>query len=153
MSTWIDIAKWQQYKSQKDCPVCNQEQDNVPPSECHIARLRISKLIAYRNTCMKGHCCLVPIPHVIELYDLSDADAEAFMHDICQASEALQKVRDVVKINYKIGNSIPHLHMHLWPQQVGDRFKNAPIDWRKANPSVYSNGEFEAFIAAMRGLL
>jgi diadenosine tetraphosphate (Ap4A) HIT family hydrolase len=90
-------------------------------------------------------------PHAVELYDLCEEDAEAFVHDVRLASRVLQEVTGAIKINYEIhGNTIPHLHMHLWPRQVGDRFENAPIDWRMKDPAIYSESEFGAFIQAMR---
>ena len=151
MSTWTDADRWQLYKSEQGCPVCNQKPDSRPPGECDIACLRVSRLIADRNTCLKGHCCLVLVPHAVELHDLSDVDAEAFVHDVRKASGVLQAITGAVKINYEIhGNTIPHVHMHLWPRQIGDRFENSPIDWRTKTTDVYAEGEFEAFVVAMR---
>jgi len=90
-------------------------------------------------------------PHVIELYELSDEDSAAFMRDVKVASLALKKVTGAVKINYEIhGNTIPHMHMHLYPRQIGDRFENGPIDWRGKTPKTYEDGEFEAFIERMK---
>ena len=35
------------------------------------------------------------------------------------------------KINYEIhGNSIPHLHMHIYPRSADDPYAGHPIDWR-----------------------
>lgn len=154
MSTWTNEAKWNLYKSEQGCPVCNQKQDDRPPGEHHIATLRVSRLIADRNTCMKGHCCLVSRPHAVELHDLSEDDATAFMLDIQQAACALQSITKPVKVNYEIyGNSIPHLHLHLWPRQIGDKFEGAPIDWRTKSPDIYQDGEIEAFVSDMQRAL
>lgn len=154
MSTWSDAATWERYKSEEGCPICNQTPNDAPGDERHIASLRVSGLGATTNTCMKGHCCLVTRPHAVELYDLSEEDAAAFMLDIRQAAQALQEVTKAVKINYEIhGNTIPHLHMHLWPRQIGDRFDGAPIDWRTKESPAYDEGEFEAFISAMKKAL
>ena len=82
-----------------------------------IADLSVSRFIADSNTCLKGYCCLVLKPHVIEIYDVSDEDSSAFMRDVKVASLALRKVTATVKINYEIhGNTIPHMHMHLYPR-------------------------------------
>jgi diadenosine tetraphosphate (Ap4A) HIT family hydrolase len=151
MGTWKKPETWKQYLSKAGCPVCNQTPDTRPPTETAIADLSVSRFIADRNTCMKGHCCLVLKPHVIELYDLSDAEAAAFMRDAKAVSLALKRVTGAVKINYEIhGNTIPHMHMHLWPRQIGDRFEGGPIDWRTRTPDTYADGEFEAFVGAMR---
>ena len=111
----------------------------------------MSRLIADSNTCLKGYCCLVLKPHAIEIYDLSDEDSSALMRDVRVASLALKKVTGTVKINYEIhGNTIPHMHMHLYPRQMGDPFENGPVDWRTRTPKLYRDGEFEAFIERMK---
>ncbi|MEN6356489.1 MAG: HIT family protein [Armatimonadota bacterium] len=151
MSSWHNIRQWQRYVSREGCPVCNQEPNDQPNGEMHIADLTISTLGTDSNTCMKGHCCLVVKPHAVELYDLSSEDAAAFMSDIQMAARALKKVTGAIKINYEIhGNTIPHLHMHLWPRQIGDRFEDGPIDWRLRDPGVYGEGEYESFVRDMQ---
>jgi diadenosine tetraphosphate (Ap4A) HIT family hydrolase len=90
-------------------------------------------------------------PHAIEIYDLSDEESAAFMRDVRVASLALMKVTAAIKINYAIqGNTIPHMHMHLYPRQKGDPFENGPVDWRTRTSKLYRDGEFEAFIEAMK---
>lgn len=114
MSSWHDLTRWRQWSSPSGCPVCNQTASDKPEGERAIATLEISRLITDRNTCMQGHCCLVVRPHAVELFDLADEDAYAFMRDIRLASRALQEVTGAIKINYEIhGNTIPHLHLHL----------------------------------------
>ena len=151
MSSWNDSAKWRRYLSREGCLVCNQTPETRPPTERSIADLSVSRLVADSNTCLKGYCCLVLKPHVIEIYDLSDEDSSAFMRDVKVASLALKTVTGTVKINYEIhGNTIPHMHMHLYPRQTGDPFENGPVDWRTRTPKVYRDGEFEAFSERMK---
>ena len=151
MSSWNDSAKWRRYLSREGCLVCNQTPETRPPTERSIADLSVSRLIADSNTCLKGYCCLVLKPHAIEIYDLSDEDSSALMRDVRVASLALKKVTGTVKINYEIhGNTIPHMHMHLYPRQMGDPFENGPVDWRTRTPKLYRDGEFEAFIERMK---
>lgn len=151
MSAWIDPATWAKYLSKEGCPVCTRTTEDRLPMARHIADLSVSRLIADRNTCLKGYCSLVLKPHVIEIYELSDADSAAFMRDTKVASLALKKTTGAVKLNYEIhGNTIPHMHMHLWPRQIGDRFENGPIDWRGKTPKTYEDGDFEDFIERMK---
>lgn len=151
MSAWNDSGNWKRYLSEEGCPVCNQTRESRPPTEGSIADLSVSRFIADRNTCLKGHSCLVLKPHVVEIYELSDEDAAAFMRDVKVASLALKNVTGAVKLNYEIhGNSIPHMHLHLWPRQMGDPFEGGPIDWRRKSIQTYEDGEFEAFIERMK---
>ena len=100
MSSWNDSAKWRRYLSREGCPVCNQTPETRPATERSIADLSVSRLITDSNTCLKGYCCLVLKPHVIEIYDLSDEDSAAFRRDVKVASLALKRVTATVKINY-----------------------------------------------------
>jgi diadenosine tetraphosphate (Ap4A) HIT family hydrolase len=151
VSSWNDPAKWASYRSEEGCPVCNQTPETRPRTERTIADLSVSRLVADRNTCMQGHCCLVLVPHVIEIHELSEAESSSFMRDLKVASRSLEAVTGAVKPNYEIhGNTIPHLHVHLWPRRIGDRFEGGPIDWRERSPGIYGEGEFEAFVERMR---
>jgi diadenosine tetraphosphate (Ap4A) HIT family hydrolase len=93
---------------------------------------------------MRGYICLVSQIHAVELHDLSDDEAGAFARDARNASRALASVTGAVKINYEIhGNSVPHLHMHLFPRYRGDQFEGTSINPRAAIQPVYRHREFE----------
>ena len=83
---------------------------------------------------------------------MSDEDAFAFLKDVMRVAKALKEVTGAAKINYEIhGNTIPHLHMHLFPRYLeGDRFGDGPMNPREIEPPVYEEGEFEKFIQDMR---
>jgi diadenosine tetraphosphate (Ap4A) HIT family hydrolase len=124
------------------------------PTERPVADLSMSRLIADRNTCLKGYCCLVLKPHVIETYELSGEESIAFMRDVSMAARALKKVTATVKINCEIhGNTIPHMHMQLYPRQIGDPFEDGPVDWRTRTPTLYQDGELEAFVERMKAAI
>lgn len=75
-----------------------------------------------------------------------------FMRDVQKAARALHKVTGAVKINYEIhGNTVPHLHMHLFPRYLDDGFPGEPIEYSKIEPSTYeSEEEFQWFVEQMR---
>ena len=111
----------------------------------------IPKHVTTDNTPIRGYCCLVAKPHAIELHDLSEEDAQAFIRDIRRVSQALLDVTDAVKLNYDIhGNTIPHLHMHFFPRYVGDAFEDSPIDPTAKVPNPYTPGEFREFVRELR---
>ena len=59
---------------------------------------------------------------------MSKEDMANFMEDVQRVARALHKVTGAVKINYEIhGNSMPHLHVHLFPRYIDDDFPSAPI--------------------------
>jgi diadenosine tetraphosphate (Ap4A) HIT family hydrolase len=103
---------------------------------------------------VRGYACLVLQTHAVELHELPDAVAVAFMRDARSVSRALAAVTGAVKLNYEVhGNSIPHLHMHFFPRYRGDQFEGRPINPREVAQPVYAPGEFlrlrKAFLDAL----
>ena len=90
--------------------------------------------------------------HVVEIFELSDEDAFAFLKDVMVTAKALKEITGAEKINYEIhGNTVPHLHLHLFPRCLnGDRFSDGPINPRDTEPPVYSGDEFLKFVEAMK---
>jgi len=146
VSKWSNPEEWEQLRSAESCPVCLRGR---PPNI--IAELDASFLIAGEDAPMKGYCFLLLKKHAVELYELSPEEAAAFMRDVQRASKAVHEVTRSVKLNYEIhGNTIPHLHLHLFPRYVGDAFENQPINPRMVKTPVYAPGEFVEFAERLR---
>lgn len=100
---------------------------------------------------MKGYCFLLYKRHAVELYELSPEEANAFMRDAQRTAKAVHEITGAVKLNYEIhGNTIPHLHLHLFPRYIGDPFENQPINPRIVKNPVYAPGEFAEFAERLR---
>jgi len=75
-----------------------------------------------------------------------DPEGAAFMRDLRKASKALSQVTGAVKLNFEIhGNTIPHLHVHIYPRYLGDTFEGRPINPKEVVDSVYSPGGYASF--------
>ena len=149
MSFHHDLEKWLRWCDPKHCLVCQNEE---PPSDLVTIREgAFSWLEAHPRVCLPGTCHVLSKAHAVELDDLSDGDLFGFMKDVQLAARALKAVTGATKINYEIhGNTVPHLHLHLFPRTPDDPFPGQPIDYNRIEPSVYQEGDFEAFIIAMR---
>lgn len=149
MSKWSNPEEWGRLRSGEACPICLQgKPTNI------IAELDVSFLTAGDGSPIKGSCALFLKRHAVELYELSPEEAAAFMRDAQRASRAVHEATGAVKMNYEIhGNTIPHLHMHLFPRYVGDAFEGKPIDPRVVTASAYAPGEFADFVAGVRSRL
>ena len=146
MSKWSNPEEWERLRNAQSCPVCLRGR----PQDV-ITELEASFLIAGEDSPMRGYCFLLLKRHAVELYELTAEEATAFMRDVQRASRAVQEVTEAVKLNYEIhGNTIPHLHMHLFPRYVGDVFEGQPIDPRKVRAQVYGPGEFIKFAQRLR---
>ena len=88
-----------------------------------VTKLEASWVTMQEPAPIRGYVCLVSQTHAVELHDLHEDDAAAFMRDARKVSRAVASVTGAVKLNYEIhGNSIPHLHMHFFPRYCGDHF-------------------------------
>ena len=123
MSTW-DHERWTAMCSGTACPICcRKELLDV------IATLETSWVTMQEFAPVPGYVCLVSRTHAVELHELAEQVAVAFMRDAQKVSKALSAATGAVKLNYEIhGNSLPHLHMHflLVTEVIGLR----------ANPSI-----------------
>lgn len=139
MSTWRDPAKWEKWYSGTECPICRSVAE-----EPALAELEVSRLMMSLDAPMRGYAWLPFRRHVIELHDLTEAEGAAFMRDVRRVSRAIAVATGAVKLNYEIhGNTVPHLHLHLFPRYPGDPFEGRPIDPKAVKGSVYERGEFE----------
>ena len=103
---------------------------------------------------MRGYACLVFRRHAVELHDLSEAEGAAFMRDAQRLSRAVAEATGAVKLNYEVhGNTVPHLHLHVFPRYPGDGFEGRPIDPRAVAGPVYAPGEFPLVRARMEAAL
>lgn len=76
------------------------------------------------------------------------------MNDLQRVAGAVHAITGAVKVNYEIhGNTIPHLHVHLFPRYRGDPFEGGPIDPRLIRERPYRPGEFETFTHRLREML
>jgi diadenosine tetraphosphate (Ap4A) HIT family hydrolase len=145
-------AKW---ADKETCPVCQGVESDDPP--VLIEEMEHSWLECDREAqgCLFGKCHVLSKVHSEHFYDMPEDAMAGFMGDVQKAARALHCVTRAVKINYEIhGNSMPHLHVHLFPRYLDDDFPSGPIDYRKTVPSPYeSDEEFKWFIEQMRNAL
>lgn len=145
MSVWRDPALWAAVRTPAGCPICRRG----APLDV-VAELDASWVTMGEAAAVRGYVCVVFRRHAVELHDLSVAEGAAFIRDVQRVSAAVAEVTGAVKLNYEIhGNTVPHLHLHIFPRYVGDRFEGRPIDPRTVAGPVYAPGEF----AELRGRL
>ena len=149
MSFHQDPDQWLFQAQKENCPYCRKEED---PSQSSTLKLfKYSELCAHPRVCLQGTCYLITREHYVELFDLGDDALLGFMKEVQVAAKVLKEVTGAFKINYEIhGNTVPHLHLHLFPRYVDDPFAGVPIDTNRIEPSVYAEGEFEKFVRRMQ---
>ena len=110
----------------RSCPICR---DGRPLDV--VGELPSVWVTAPAAAPLPGYVCVVSKRHVVEPFHLSDAESAAFWADCIHVSTALDAALQPSKMNYEIhGNTIPHLHLHLYPRYPGDPYAGRPIDGR-----------------------
>lgn len=149
MSLWNDHDRWSALCSGSACPICRRTE----PYDV-MTKLEASWVTMQEAAPIRGYVCLVSQTHAVELHDLCEDAAAAFMRDARKVSKAVASVTGAVKLNYEIhGNSLPHLHVHFFPRYRGDQFEGQPINPRLVSQPVYAPGQFEAIRTAISNML
>ena len=66
-----------------------------------------------------GYVCVVSKRHVVEPFELPPDEMDAFWRESMRVAQAVAELLGPRKMNYEIhGNTIPHLHMHLYPRDI-----------------------------------
>jgi len=149
-----NYANYIDWQDEKKCPVCvfgeTGALDTVVIKELDYSRVEASMLAA--QGLLWGKCMVICKKHYVELHEMLPQDLLGYMSDVQKTAWALKKVTSAVKINLEIhGNTIPHLHTHLFPRYLDDLYAGRPIDFTKISPVPYeSKAEYDYFIDQMR---
>ena len=116
-------------RKKADCPICRRGR----PRDV-VAVLRSAWVSAPSRAALPGYVAVVAKRHVVEPFELPASSGFAFWRDVLLVAKALADLFSPVKMNYEIhGNTIPHLHVHLYPRFHADPFVGRPIDSREAS--------------------
>jgi diadenosine tetraphosphate (Ap4A) HIT family hydrolase len=89
--------------------------------------------------------------HVVEPTELSPGEAELFFSELLHAARAIERVFEPVKVNYDIlGNSVPHLHVHVVPRYADDPRPEWPFPFPEEDPEPFPEHEVCADAARLR---
>jgi diadenosine tetraphosphate (Ap4A) HIT family hydrolase len=98
-----------------------------PHPEWLLAETELCRISAWSEAVLPGYAYVLSKRHVIELFDLAEDEQASYFLDAMAAARGLAKLFDSVKMNYEIhGNTVQHLHMHLFPRTPGDVYVGYP---------------------------
>jgi len=113
-----------QPRSSTGCVIC----DRGEPRDV-LVELPSTWVTAALEAPLPGYVCSVSKVHVAEPYELTGAARSGFWDDVSKTARAVQTMTRSPKLNYEIhGNTIPHLHLHVYPRYRGDPYVGRPID-------------------------
>jgi diadenosine tetraphosphate (Ap4A) HIT family hydrolase len=149
MSFHRNPNQWLFQAQKENCPYCQKAED--PMQSTTLKLFKYSELCAHPQVSLKGTCYLITRDHYVELFELQEEVLLGFMKEAQIAARILKEATGAFRINYEIhGNTVPHLHLHLFPRTVGDPFAGIPIDYNRIEPPVYAGDEFEIFVRRMQ---
>ena len=118
-----DPVEWRRLCTSEGCPMCGDD----PHPEWLLAETELCRISAWSEAVLPGYACVLSKRHVIEPFELAEDEQASFFLDAMATARGLAKLFDSVKMNYEIhGNTVPHLHMHLFPRTPGDVYVGYP---------------------------
>jgi diadenosine tetraphosphate (Ap4A) HIT family hydrolase len=101
-----------------------------------------------------GYTLVIARRHATELYHLPDAESTAYFQDMLRVARAIDRAFSPRKMNYELlGNTVAHLHWHLFPRYAGDPNPARPT-WENAHaPKLLAEPEYARTIQAIQSHL
>ncbi len=99
----------------------------------------------------RGYTVVIAKTHATELYHLEGAELAQYLGDMVGVARAIDRAFHPRKMNYEcLGNTVPHLHWHLFPRYADDPNAMRPT-WEHAHEApALSDADATATIAAIR---
>jgi diadenosine tetraphosphate (Ap4A) HIT family hydrolase len=98
-----------------------------------------------------GYTLVIARRHATELYHLQDGESTAYFQDMLRVARAIDRAFSPRKMNYELlGNTVAHLHWHLFPRFADDPNPTRPT-WEHAHsPRQLSDAEYARTIEAIQ---
>jgi diadenosine tetraphosphate (Ap4A) HIT family hydrolase len=98
-----------------------------------------------------GYTLVIARRHATELYHLPDGESTAYFQDMLSVARAIDRAFSPRKMNYELlGNTVAHLHWHLFPRYADDLNPTRPTWERSHAPKLLAETEYEKTIQALR---
>jgi diadenosine tetraphosphate (Ap4A) HIT family hydrolase len=98
-----------------------------------------------------GYTLVIARRHARELYHLPEAESAAYFQDMLRVARAIDRAFSPAKMNYELlGNTVAHLHWHLFPRYADDPNPTRPVWEHDHPPRTPSDAEGARTIDAIR---
>jgi diadenosine tetraphosphate (Ap4A) HIT family hydrolase len=126
---WSNPEDWAARRTAEGCVICRAG----APLDV-IAEFQTCWATAGREAALPGYVCVVARGHYNEPFEMPTDEQARFWQDAMAIAAAVDGVVKPIKMNYEVhGNTLPHLHLHLFPRQPDDPFVGGPVDPRRAS--------------------
>jgi len=147
-----------------ECEICHRIARFKPDSPYLIAEMETGYAVLADNQLYPGYTIFLAKRCVPEVHELPPAERARFLGEMAQVAEAVFRACAPRKLNYELlGNSVSHLHWHLFPRYADDPNPLLPV-WNNeaflqaARPGVVDPGllrdlreRIQLALASLRG--
>jgi len=139
-------------KSGDGCPICAEGRPDETPYGIRFFAGELTDAYLHRVGVQRGLSHVYwRGRHVVEPTELAAAEAAQFWAELLHVGRAVERVFEPVKMNYDIlGNSVPHLHVHVIPRYADDPRPEWPFPFPEEDPEPFPDGELRADAARLR---
>lgn len=116
-----------------------------------VALLPTAVAILGNDQYYRGYTIVIARRHATELYHLPDAESTGYFQDMLRMARAIDGAFSPRKMNYELlGNTVAHLHWHLFPRYADDPNPTRPT-WEQAHdPKLLSDAEYARTVEAIQ---
>jgi diadenosine tetraphosphate (Ap4A) HIT family hydrolase len=148
-------ASFYDLKRGEGCPMCASGRPDEDEHGIRIHAGEVTDAYLQRAAVQRGYTIVIwRGRHVAEPTELTDDEAVAFWRELLHVGRGLERVLEPVKLNYDLlGNSLPHLHVHVVPRYADDPRPGWPFPFPEDDPGVRDEDELRADAEALRAAL
>jgi diadenosine tetraphosphate (Ap4A) HIT family hydrolase len=144
-AVWSRPTEWKARRTAEGCVICQAGE----PLDV-IVELETCWATAGRQAALPGYVSVVARKHYNEPFEMPPAEQALFWQEAMTVAAAVDDLLKPIKMNYEIhGNTLPHLHLHLFPRQPDDPYVGGPVDPRRAS-FVRTDEELDRLAEAIR---
>jgi diadenosine tetraphosphate (Ap4A) HIT family hydrolase len=128
------------------CPICAQGRPDETPHGIRFFTGELTDAYLHRGGIQRG---LAHVyfrgRHVVEPTELDERESAEFWRELLIVGAAIERVFAPVKMNYDIlGNSVPHLHVHLVPRYADDPRPEWPFPFPEQDPPPFPDEQMRS---------
>ncbi len=134
------------------CPICAEGRPDETPLGIRFFEGALTDAYLHRGGIQRG---LTHVyfrgRHVVEPTDLDERESSEFWRELLTVGAAIERVFGPVKMNYDIlGNSVPHLHVHVVPRYADDPRPEWPFPFPEHAPPPFPDAQVRSDAARLR---
>jgi diadenosine tetraphosphate (Ap4A) HIT family hydrolase len=112
----------------EDCEICERIAKFTPANPYLIAEMETGYAVLADNQYLPGYSIFLAKECVPELHLLLPEVRATFLDEMSLVAEAVYRATEPRKLNYELlGNSVSHLHWHLFPRYEDDPNPQFPV--------------------------